>query len=429
MEEIIRLPYGKTEREFSIEGLTLLGILKPKRYPEIKDQKEAIYRAIRNPDYGQSLLEIARGKGSAVILVSDKTRRTLAKEIVPVILEELTKSGIPLSRITIIIAVGAHPMLTRDEIKALLGEEITDTVTVVNHNCRDMSSLEYRGISSRGTPIYINKIFLEADLKILTGAVNYHDFAGFSGGAKSILPGISGFPTISHNHLMLLDPSFGSGYNPMASAGVLDGNPVHEDMEETAELTGIDFIINTVVNADGKLSGIVSGTDWKKAHRAGCKMIEEIFSAEIREKADAVLVSAGGYPFDINFYQVMKSVINTMQMIKDDGGIILTASCSEGLGADNLREWLNIESPVRLEEELRKDFNMIGKIAYDIRVGLKDKKVVMITDLPKEEVEFLGFQKADSLEEAKEILSLRENSTIYVVPYGNITTARRVNPL
>jgi nickel-dependent lactate racemase len=228
---------------------------------------------------------------------------------------------------------------------------------------------------------------------------------------------------------MLLDPAFGKGYNPMASAGILDGNPVHEDMEEIAELIGIHFIINTVFNAGGKLSGVFSGTDWKQAHRAGCKVIQEIFSAEIRERTDAVLVSAGGYPFDINFYQVMKSVINTMQMIKDGGGIILTASCSEGLGTDNLREWLDIESPVKLEEELRKDFNMIGKIAYDIRVGLKDKKVVMITDLPEEDVEFLGFQKADSLEEAREILSLRENSTIYVVPYGNITTARRVNPL
>lgn len=429
MEEIIKLPYKEEEKEFNIEGLSLLGILKPKIYPEIRDQKEAIYKAIRNPKYGLPLLEVAKDKKSAVILVSDKTRRTLAREIVPVLVEELTEGGMPVDNIEVIIAVGAHPMLTQEEIRSLLGEEVIGKVRVVNHNCKDISFLIYRGVSSRGTPIYLNKDYLEAELKILTGAINYHDFAGFSGGAKSILPGISGFPTISHNHLMLLDPSFGKGYNPMASAGILDRNPVHEDMEEIAELAGIDFIINTVFNAEGKLSGIVSGTNWKQAHLAGCKIIEEIFSVEIKQKADVILVSAGGHPFDINLYQAMKSIINTMQMVKENGGIILVASCSEGLGTDNLRGWLNIESPVELEKNLRRDFNMIGKIAYDIKVGLKGRKVVMITELPEEDVGLLGFKKANSLEEAKEILSLKENSTLYVVPYGNITTVRRINPL
>lgn len=424
MEEIIKLPYGDIEKEFNLKGLRVLGVLKPQKYPEIVEQKDAIYKAIKTPEYGSSLIDIAKGKRSAVILVSDKTRRTLAKEVVPILLEELTKGGIPLSSIVIIVAVGAHHMLTEEEIEHLLGRDVTEAVTVINHNCRDESSLEYRGVSSKGTPIYINKIYLESELKILTGAVNYHDFAGFSGGAKSILPGISGFSTISHNHIMLLNPSFGTGYNPMATAGILEGNPVHEDMEEVAELVGIDFIINTVFNAEGKLSIIVSGTNWKQAHRAGCKAIEEIFSVEVKGKADIVLVSAGGYPFDINFYQVMKSVINTMKMIKEDGAIILVASCKEGLGTENLREWLNIESPTKLEKELRNNFNMIGKIAYDIRVGIGKRKVIMITDLPEEEVKLLGFQKADTLEEIKEILSLRNDPTLYIVPYGNITIAR-----
>ncbi|MBC7320299.1 nickel-dependent lactate racemase [bacterium] len=424
MEEIIKLPYGDIEKEFNLRGLKVLGVLKPQKYPEIVEQKDAIYKAIKTPEYGSSLIDIAKGKRSAVILVSDKTRRTLAKEVVPILLEELTKGGIPLSSIAIIVAVGAHPMLTEEEIEHLLGRDVTKAVTVINHNCRDESSLEYRGVSSKGTPIYINKIYLESELKILTGAVNYHDFAGFSGGAKSILPGISGFSTISHNHLMLLNPSFGTGYNPMATAGILEGNPVHEDMEEIAELVGIDFIINTVFNAEGKLSRIVSGTSWKQAHRAGCKAIEEIFSVEIKGKADIVLVSAGGYPFDINFYQVMKSVINTMKMIKEDGAIILVASCKEGLGTEDLREWLSIESPTKLEKELRNNFNMIGKIAYDIRVGIGKRKVIMITDLPEEEVKLLGFQKADTLEEIKEILSIRNDPTLYIVPYGNITIAR-----
>ncbi len=429
MEEIVKLPYNKEEKEFDIGGLNLLGFLKPKRYPELVEQEEAIYETIRKPKYGLSLLEVAKGKNSAVILVSDKTRRTLAKEIVPILLEELTKVGMPLDNIEIIIAVGAHPMLNQEEIRSLLGEEVTNKLRIINHNCRDMSSLEYRGVSSRGTPIYLNRDYLEAELKIITGTINYHDFAGFSGGAKSILPGISGLLTISHNHLMLLEPSFGKGYNPMASAGILDRNPVHEDMEEIAELAGIDFIVNTIFNAEGKLSGIVSGTNWKQAHRAGCKIIEKIFSVEIKQKADVVLVSAGGYPFDINFYQAMKSIINTMQMVKEDGGIILVASCSEGLGAENLREWLGIESPIELEKELRKDFNMIGKIAYDIRVGLKKRKVVIITDLSEEDVKLLGFKKADNLEEAIEMLSLKEKSTLYVVPYGNITIGRGINLL
>lgn len=326
--------------------------------------------------------------------------------------------------VAVIIAVGAHPMLTEEEIEHLLGSDVVGRVTVVNHDSKDFSSLEYRGVSSRGTPIYINRAFLEAELKIITGSVNYHDFAGFSGGAKSIVPGVSGFSTISHHHLMLLNPSFGEGYNHLATAGVMKGSPVHEDMEEIAELTGPDFIVNVVFNAEGRLSQIVSGSDWKRAHGAGCKTIERIFSVKARERADVVLVSAGGYPFDINFYQAMKSIMNTMDIVKDNGVIVLVASCTEGLELEQFREWLNIESPVNLERELRKSFNMIGKIAYDIKVGLKGKRVLMITDLSKEEVELLGFQKIDSLEEAKNVLSWEEESTLYVVPYGNITLAK-----
>jgi nickel-dependent lactate racemase len=428
MEKIVKLHYGNAVRDFDISELKLLGILEPHHYPKIDNQEEAIYNAIRSPLYGPPLLELARNKKSAVILVSDKTRRTLAKEILPILLEELSRGGIPLSRITIIIAVGAHPMLTEDEMKLLLGEEIISSITVINHNCRDFSSLEYRGTSPRGTPIYINRVFLDAELKILTGAINYHDFAGFSGGAKSVLPGISGFSTISHNHLLLLNPSFGTGYNPMATAGILDGNPVHEDMEDITSLINPDFLINVVFNKEGELSQIVSG-NWRLAHRAGCKTIERIFSAEVDEKADVVLVSAGGYPFDINFYQAMKSIINTMGIVKDDGAIILVASCVEGLGTHHLKEWLSIDSPVMLEKDLRENFNMIGKIAYDIKIVLRGRRVVMITELPEEDVNLLGFKKAKSLEEAMDLLSLRDNSTIYVVPFGNITVAKRTIPL
>ena len=272
----------------------------------------------------------------------------------------------------------------------------------MNHDSKDFSSLEYRGVSSRGTPIYINRAFLEAELKIITGSVDYHDFAGLSGGAKSIVPGVSGFSTISHNHLMVLNPSFGEGYNHLATAGVMKGNPVHEDMEEIAELTGPDFIVNVVFNAEGRLSQIASGSDWKRAcGGGGVKTIERIFSVKARERADVVLVSAGRYPFDINFYQAMKSITNTMDIVKDNGVIVLVASCTEGLEPEQFREWLNIESPVNLERVEKKTLLMIGKITYDMKVGLKGKRVLIITDLSKEEVGLLGFQKIDSLEEAK----------------------------
>ena len=354
MEEIIRLAYGETAKKFSISGLKLLGILKPHSYTELKNQQEAIHKAIRNPDYGPPVGDIAQGKKSAVILVSDKTRRTLAREIVPPLLDELSRGGVPSSGITVIIAVGAHPMLTEEEIEHILGSDVVGRVTVVNHDSKDFSSLEYRGVSSRGTPIYINRAFLEAELKIITGSVDYHDFAGLSGGAKSIVPGVSGFSTISHNHLMVLNPSFGEGYNHLATAGVMKGNPVHEDMEEIAELTGPDFIVNVVFNAEGRLSQIASGSDWKRACGAGCKTIERIFSVKARERADVVLVSAGRYPFDINFYQAMKSITNTMDIVKDNGVIVLVASCTEGLELEQFREWLNIESPVNLERVEKK---------------------------------------------------------------------------
>jgi len=427
MEKVITLPYGNTQLNIDIAGFNLLGILKPNYYPEIKLPEKAIYNALRNPLYGPPLIELARNKKDAVILVSDKTRRTFVKEIIPFILEELSSGGVPSSRVTIVIAVGAHPMLKDEEIKELLGEEIVRTVTIVNHNCRDEQSLTYIGVTSRGTPIYVNRLLLDADLKILTGAINYHDFAGFSGGAKSILPGVSGFSTISHNHLLLLNPEFGSGYNPEATSGILSGNPVHEDMEEVANLVKPDFLINVVFNSEMKLSQIVSG-DWKLAHSLGCKIVESIFSARVKEKSDVVLVSSGGFPFDINLYQAMKAIINTIHLVKDDGTIILLASCKEGLGAEGFKEWLEKDDIEKLERDLRAEFNMIGKIAYDVRVRLKDINIVTVAELVKDEVNLFGFKKAISTKEALELALSNvhsDNPTLYVIPYGNITIGRR----
>jgi len=424
MEEVI-LPYGDTQLNIDISKFNLLGVLKPKYYPEIKSKEKAIYNALRSPLYGPPLIDLAKNKKSAVIIVSDKTRRTFIREIIPFILEELSKGGIPTSRVTIVIAVGAHPMLKDEEIKDLLGEEVVEAVTVVNHNCRDTWALKYIGVTSRGTPIYINKLVLEADLKILTGAINYHDFAGFSGGAKSILPGVSGFSTISHNHLLLLNPEFGSGYNPEATSGILSGNPVHEDMEEVASLVKPEFLINVVFNAEMKLSQIVSG-NWKLAHSVGCKIAKGIFSSKVKEKSDVGLVSSGGFPFDINFYQAMKSIINTLPLVKDGGNIILLASCKEGLGEDGFREWLKKDDVEKLERDLRAEFNMVGKIAYDVKVRFKNIKVMIVTDLSEEEVSLFGFKKAiDSKEALKSVLSNSDKPNLYVIPYGNITVGRR----
>ena len=278
---------------------------------------------------------------------------------------------------------------------------------MLNHNCDD--ELVYLGETSFNTPVYLNETFMESEYKILTGEVELHYFAGYSGGRKSVLPGVSGRETITRNHSMLLDPR--------SDIGVLDGNPVHEDMTEAAEMAEITFTVNIVKNEKKEIVSVFSG-DFKEVLRRGAKVVDQMYKVKAKEKVDTVLVSAGGFPRDINVYQAQKAVFNAEKMVKRGGTIILFAQCKEGVGNKVFEEWMRECNDLKdAEERVKEKFVIGGHKAYYWFRTVENYRLIMVTDLPKEIVEDMFRCEKMSPEHAvKEI-----DGEFSVLPYGGDT--------
>ncbi len=422
-EEVFVLRYGDREISFSLPDCRVLGELKPNKIPGVLDPKGAVREALENPTDAPPLRELLSPTSKIAITVSDVTRVTRSEIVVPIIVEELNKGGVPDDNITIIFAVGSHRQLTEEEHRRLIGDEIADRIKHYNHNCLDEDNLTYKGETSRGVPVYINSIVANADVKIITGAVNYHDFAGYSGGCKGVVPGVSRNETIQRNHLLMFNPRPKKGFNPNASMGILEGNPTREDMEEATKLGVPDaFLVNVVLNSDYELVKVVAG-DIVTAHREGCKVIDQMFSAPVKEMADLLIVSSGGYPKDISFYQASKPFNSIANIIKPGGVMILLAECREGLGSSLFASWFAKGSADELEEALRSDFHIVGQVAYRLLFMLGKFKLILVADKIDDLLLKAGVEPTSSLEEAltKARKILPDNPKTYVVPQGNIT--------
>lgn len=293
---------------------------------------KAIEEALKNPIESQPLAELALGKKDACIVISDVTRPVPNATLLPPILNTLEDSGIPRDKIKILIATGMHRPNLGEELEGMVGKEIMDNYNIINHYCRKEEDLRLIDTID-GAPIEINKHYLDADLKILTGLIEPHMYAGYSGGRKSILPGISSFTTMTHMH----------SFKMIDQSGVtnckLNGNPFHEAGKKVAELAGVDFIANVIINKEREMVGIFAG-HYDKAHLAGCNMVKELASRKVDEAVDLVVTSAGGYPLDATFYQVSKGLIAARNIVKKGGSIIVACECREGLGSEEYSEMI-----------------------------------------------------------------------------------------
>ena len=292
--------------------------------------REAVDAALAEPIGTPPLVELAAGRQSACIVISDNTRPVPNKLLLPPILETLERVGIPRSAITILVATGMHRAATDGELFSMLGDMASE-YRIVNHDCRDASSL--RHISDvDGYPILINKLYLDADLKILTGLIEPHCFAGYSGGCKSILPGISGLDTmrVMHSHAMVAHPD--------VTACKLDGNPFHQQTLAIGELAGADFMVNTVLDRDKRMTGVFAGHR-EQAHRAGCGVVARQVAFTVAEPMDLVLAGSGGYPLDQTLYQSSKALIAVLPMLKNGGEVLWLLNGSEGLGSREFVEF------------------------------------------------------------------------------------------
>ena len=410
------LPYGKTEVCVRVPTRNFLGSIEPKEKEGVPDAVLEIKRALNEPIGSKRLDEIVKPEDKVAIVVDDATRPAPSHLMVPPLLEELNNAGVKDENITIIFACGTHKAVTHEEAVKLLGEAVLNRVKTVSHDCK-ASNLVYVGETRKhGTKVYLNHVFAEADVKILTGDIGFHYYAGYGGGRKSVLPGVSGEETIKHNHAMLLHPN--------AKTGILDGNPVHEDMVEAARLAKVDFILNVVINSEKEVVKAFAG-DVEQAFYEGVKLVDEMYRIPVDRKADIVVVSPGGYPADVNLFQAYKGVDNALEIVKRGGVIILVAECPEGHGNQVFYDWMvKFKDLKAVQREIKRNFVLGGHKAYYLMKALRKAQIFLVSAMPDYYATNIFKLKTaravnDALNEAFSIVG--KNAKVWVMPYGNFT--------
>ena len=291
----------------------------------LSDPDGAVRKALTDPIDSPPLRELADGKKDACVVISDITRPVPNRIILPPMLDTLEESGIKREDITILISTGMHRPNKGEELESMGGREIMDSYKIINHYCRKAET--YRKIDEiEGAPIELNKHYLDADLKILTGLIEPHFYAGYSGGRKALLPGIASYETMKLMH------SFKIIDHPGVRNCLLEGNPFHEYGLRVAKLAEVDFILNVVINKQRKITGVFAG-HYDHAHLAGCETVYHHCTARVDEPLDMVITSGGGYPLDSTFYQISKAMITARDILKKGGTIVVACECREGLGS------------------------------------------------------------------------------------------------
>lgn len=316
----IKLAYGQ-------EGLTInvpdqAVILEPAHLEGLADEHAAVLAAMRTPIGTKPLKELVKATDTVAIVIADITRPTPSHKLVPWIMQEL--SHVPKENFVIINGLGSHRANTEQELIQMLGEQIVREVKVVNHEAFDMNELEYVGTNTYGSKVYMNKTYLQADFKIVTGFIEPHLFAGFSGGPKGINPGIVGIETIQDFHNAELIG------HPKSIWGVLDGNPVHESAKQNCLFAKPDFMLNVALNNKKEITAVWAG-DVIEAHRVGCEFVKQHAMTPIAKPFDIVITTNSGYPLDQNMYQTVKGISAANQAVRDGGAIICASECSDGL--------------------------------------------------------------------------------------------------
>ena len=323
---MIPIAYGREGLEIEVPEANLTKVLSLGGAPPLEDPAGATRAALRSPLAGAPLAECARGARSACIVICDVTRPVPNTTLLPPILETIEHSGITRQQITILIATGLHRESTPEEITAMVGPEIRDRYRIVSHRARELSEQRYLGLTARGTPVDIDRVYCEADLKITTGFIEPHLMAGFSGGRKLVAPGCAGERTIKalHSPLFIEDPE--------CREGSIAKNPLHDELLQIASMAGHDFIVNVTLDPQHRITGLFTG-DARRAHEAGVAHARTAVRATLESPADIVVTTSAGHPLDLTFYQAVKGLTAAMPVVRPGGLLIIAAECAEGLGS------------------------------------------------------------------------------------------------
>lgn len=376
-----------------------------------------IGEALDSPIDSPSLDQLLNPEDSVLIVVSDATRATASAQIVNLLVRRIIQFGVSPSQIAIIFATGIHRPVTVDEKRELLTPFIFQRIRTIDHDANDSGALFDAGMTSRGTRVQLNKALREFDHTIVIGGIGFHYFAGFTGGRKSICPGLASAQTIRDTHMLALDFETG-GRRAGVDTGLLRGNAVHEECDEIVEIiygARPSFGINTVVNAEGQAIQVYTG-HWREAHRVGCEAYLKNHSALIPERSDVVIGSCGGAPYDINLIQAHKTLDMAARACNDGGTIILLAECADGLGRADFLKWFDRKGASALAQRLRSGYEVNGQTAWALLTKTERCHVVLISRLPPEAVKQMNMEPCARLDEA--LLKTPSNSTGFILPRG-----------
>ncbi|MEL7568434.1 MAG: nickel-dependent lactate racemase [Dehalobacterium sp.] len=412
--ESILLGYGTSVKKVDIPKKNLFGCLRPKKINCDLPADEIIKKALQNPIGTVRMKEMAAKGDQVAVIISDITRPCPSYLILPHVLDELNQGGVPDKDITVISGLGVHRAHSMEERKRLVGPVVYERVKCIDSRGAKADYMEV-GKSTKGTPFQVFRPVAEATKRICLGNIDYHYFAGYSGGAKAIVPGVCTKETIQANHRMML--------HPQAKVGVIEGNPVREDMEEVTKYLSIDFILNVVLDEEKKIMAAVAG-DYIKAHRAGCRILDQAYRLPIGELADIVITCPHGFPKDINVYQAQKALDNARWATKPDGIIILVAECREGLGEEIFSQWIEeAESASDIINRISQDFQLGGHKAAAIADMAGQFRIFLVSGLPDQTVRKLFMEpfREVSLAFAEAIKIMGDEAKIWVMPTGGTT--------
>ena len=405
--------YGKGRLEAEIPDKNLLGVLSPKQI-KAENEAEIIRTALENPIGTKRLRELSRDVKSIVIISSDNTRPMPSRRTLPLLLNELAQPAESYD-ITMLIATGLHRPMTESEIEERFGREIMSKCRIVNHVAADDEMLEYCGDLDCGRPLYLNRLALEADLLIAEGFIEPHFFAGFSGGRKSILPGIAGAKTIMNNH------SPQNIANESSVAGNLLNNPIHSEALKAAEISGLKFIMNVSLNEEKQIIGAFAG-DVEKAHLAGCEFVRRNMTIPCKT-ADIAVTSNSGYPLDRNVYQMVKGMDTASRAVKPGGIIIIAGDCIDGIGSEMFKKVFSGKSNAKeLFEALSQGDSAIDQWNAQVlaRILVRNRVIIVSDKLKPEEARLMFMELAPNLDSALSMAFEQEgeNAAVNVIPEG-----------
>ena len=415
----IELKYGQQSFSMNVEP-TNIKIIKSQENVGKLSQAELLQQAIENPIDSPRLKEIVKPSDEICIIVPDVTRLWQNPSVyLPYIIDELRLAGVQDSQIRFISALGTHRKQTIAEHKQLLGDALYQRFAITDHDCYDDSKLTYVGTTSFGTEVFVNKTALDCDHIIITGGIVFHELAGFGGGRKSIMPGISAYSTIMHNHALSLNPN-GPGSNQLVKAAVMEGNPFNDDMSEAAAFVNPSFLFNVLCDSNGTYSAAVAG-NYITAHRKGCEILKTIDSSAIREKADVVIVSCGSYPKDINLYQASKGLSNAVEATLKGGTIILLAECIEGLGHEDMEQiFFDYATNEEREAAIRKDYSIAKFMSFVFCEMAVNFNLILVSAMPSDLLSRININIVKTLDEALALNpeTIADAKLIYLMPTG-----------